>query len=66
MPGLSFFMLYVEGAGAPTFRHYSLSSASIEAERLARVTGRKVHLLAQVDSCQVGPVKWWSDMCRVH
>lgn len=40
-----FWMCYVEGSKGPSLRHYSYQVAMVEAERLARATGRGVYLL---------------------
>lgn len=53
-----FYMLYVEGGGAPTHQHRSPENAKQEAERLARQTGRRVHVLKSVASCLKTDVQW--------
>ena len=53
-----FYMCFVEGGNSPTHQHTTPESAETEAERLARVTGRKVHVLASVASCQKTDVQW--------
>ena len=55
------YICYVEGTdGGKRFRHCSLDSAQIEAERLARLTGKKVHVYEWKGACQVisPPVIW--------
>jgi len=52
---------YVEGTdGGERFRHCSLDSARIEAERLARLTGNRVHVYEWKGSCEaeIMPVNW--------
>lgn len=61
-----FFMLYVEGGSAPTFRHYTIGSAQDEAERLARVTNKKVHVMAALDWVKQGELVWGSDSERLR
>jgi hypothetical protein len=58
-----FYMLYVEGGGAPTKKHEgddAEASAKREAERLARLTGQRVHVLRSVASCIKNDVQWRS------
>ncbi len=58
----TFYMLFVEGRTAPTYKHTTEADAKIEAERLAQLPaniGRKVYLLKAILSCVVEtPVKW--------
>jgi len=46
-----FYMCYVEGAGAPTRKHEA-SAVGLEAERLAKVTKRKVFVLKAMASVE--------------
>lgn len=49
---------YVEDSGGPAKRHTTRVAAEIEAERLARKTGKAVHILETVAACALpGPVK---------
>lgn len=58
MSQLPFWMLYVEGGGAPTFRHDTPDGAKREAERLAVQTGKRVYVLEAVASCVKNDVTW--------
>lgn len=54
-----FYMCLAEnGSKPPTFRHNDIESASKEAERLARVHGGKVHVLASVATVEKTDVRW--------
>lgn len=53
-----FYMCFVEGSGSPTVKHPTPEIAKTEAERLARMTGHRVHVLASVASCQKTDVQW--------
>lgn len=44
----SFYMLYAENGSSPTYKHGSLESAQMEAERLAEKIGCKVFILEAV------------------
>jgi hypothetical protein len=59
---VSFYMLYLEGGGAPTFKHEGQGAkvaAKAEAERLARAhPGRRVHMLRSVGSVIKSDVRW--------
>ncbi len=47
-----FYMIYVEGGNSPTYKHDSYESASKEAYRLARTTGKEVFILSAIASCK--------------
>jgi len=50
---------YVEGTdGGTRFRHSSLESAEREAERLARLTGKRVYIYEYKGSCIEQPITW--------
>jgi len=51
---------YVDGTdGGGHYRHRTLLSAKTEAERLARLTGKKVYLFECVGICQLeASIKW--------
>ena len=55
-----FFECYVEGTdGGRHYKHPNIGSAIDEAERLARLTGKKVHVFGWVGTCKVEkPVHW--------
>jgi hypothetical protein len=40
-----FYMVYMEGAGAPTHKHSNVESAEKEAERLTTIHGKKTYVL---------------------
>ena len=40
-----FYMCYVEGGNSPTYKHFTLESATKEAKRLADVSGKDVYIL---------------------
>jgi len=50
MEGLPFFMVFLEGGSAPTYRHTSLESAEIEAKRLTKIHGKKAFVLCTIKS----------------
>lgn len=56
---------YVEGTdGGRRYKHDTIQSAQTEAERLARLTGKKVYIYEWKGSCDVTlpPVTWvWSE-----
>ena len=55
----TFWMVYVDGGGNPTFKHLSLEQAQLEAERLARANpGSKVYVLKALGVCQVKITRW--------
>lgn len=45
-----FWMIYVEGGNAPTYKHTNYESAVAEAKRLAELTGRPATILVS-DTC---------------
>lgn len=45
MAKLKFYMCYVEGGNSPTYKHFTLKSATTEAKRLAAVSGKEVYIL---------------------
>jgi hypothetical protein len=49
----AFFMLYVEGGNNPKVKHETLEAILIEAERLARLTQKKVHILKSLSTFEV-------------
>lgn len=49
----TFFMVFVEGGDAPTFKHSTLLSAQNEAKRLARLTKRKATVLCSYKSYEI-------------
>ena len=57
-------MVYIEGSKhSPKHQHNSVESAREEAERLVRMTGRRVLLLEHIATCSTDfpsapPVKW--------
>lgn len=51
----SFWMCAVEGGGPPTLRQYNQVTAIQEAERLAKLTGKPVHLLKTVNNVRMKP-----------
>ena len=54
-----FYMCLAEkGDRAPSHRHSSPEAAKQEAERLARVLGGKVHVLASVATVEKSDVHW--------
>ncbi len=61
--GKRFWMCYVEGRGAPTFKHYTLQEAQTEAERLARSTGSTVFVLLAsrfvIPNRLIPPLSWY-------
>lgn len=49
---------YVEGTdGGKHYRHWTLSSAKTEAERLARLTGETVYVFECIGKCK-SDIKW--------
>lgn len=46
----SFYMVHVEGEGAPTHKHPCLESAKREAHRLMKVSNKEVYVLQAVRS----------------
>lgn len=40
-----FYMCYVEGGNSPTYKHFTLESATKEAKRLADVSQKEVYIL---------------------
>ena len=58
-----FWMLYVEGKESPRHKHFTLPEAEVEAERLARLTGKRVFALeafAFVEIEKVMPPVVWN------
>ena len=47
-----FYMIYVEGGNAPTYKHETLESAQYEAKRLADKSDKKVYILCSVCSIE--------------
>lgn len=43
-----FWMVFVDGGSAPTFKHQSYASADTEAKRLTRLTSRKSYVLCSI------------------
>jgi hypothetical protein len=48
LDGIEYYMLLVEGGSAPKVKHYTLASATEEARRLQKLTGKNVELLKGV------------------
>ncbi len=62
----TFYECYVEGTdGGYHYRHPTPESAYVEAERLARLTGKAVYVFKCIGKCKVeeAPVKW-EGRCR--
>ena len=56
---MKFWMLYVEGGGAPAFKHDTEVQARREAVRLAQVnSGKKVYLLEATAAVAVVGIQW--------
>lgn len=57
----TFYMLYLDGGGAPTVCHGTKEAAKAEAERLARAhSGRRVYVMQAVASVIKSDVAWES------
>ena len=56
-----FYMLYAEGKGAPTKKHFTVLEAHEEAERLARKEEKPVYVLLAWKVCEItkAPVQWF-------
>lgn len=48
-----FYMVYLEGSGAPTYKHITFESAETEAKRLAKAHRSKAYVLCSVKSFEV-------------
>lgn len=48
-----FYMIYLQGGGAPTYRHMNYHTALQEAKRLASLTDRKAYILKSHKSVTV-------------
>ena len=62
------YICYVEGTdGGKRYKHWTLQSAQTEAERLARLTGKRVYVYKWTGYCEVtpSPVKWEGPNQRV-
>ena len=59
-PTGTFWMVWVEGTEGTRKRYEVMGDAEVEAERLAKQTGKLVYLLQSVKFCQVParPVEW--------
>lgn len=56
----SFFIVWCESAGRPTFKHTTFDAARLEAERLATENpGRQFHVLQSVGTAQHRKVDWF-------
>ena len=55
MPVEKFWMLYMEDGGAPVSKHRSRSAADTEAERLAKLHGRRIFVLESIYVCEYIP-----------
>lgn len=57
-----FFMCWVEGNSEPRYKHETKPAAMVEAERLARLTGKPVYLLDATAVCTTSPspIEWHS------
>jgi len=58
VPMDKFWMLYVEGGQSPTHKHFDKNAAKIEAERLARISNERVHVLESVASVKKNDLEW--------
>ena len=65
---MQFWLVYVEGASPPRYRHETLEKAAAEAEQLAKKEGRPVYVLAPVRICQRNPitVEWQENPLYPH
>ncbi len=57
----AYWICYVEGTdGGKRYKHWSLRSAQTEAERLVRLTGKRVYIYEWTGYCEVtlSPVTW--------
>jgi hypothetical protein len=53
-----FFLVWCEGGGAPTFKHYTFASAKAEAARLARLSpDRRFTVMVAVQGVEVSDLK---------
>lgn len=56
---MSFWMLFLEGGHAPTFKHGTKKSARDEAKRIAMLhPGKRVWVLEAIASCVKEEVQW--------
>lgn len=49
----SFYMVFVENAGSPTYKHDCIETAEAEAKRLAKLTGYKAYVLCSLKSFRI-------------
>ena len=58
----SFYMVFMEGGSAPTYKHPTMEVAEIEAKRLAKIHDKKTYVLCTLKSFEV---QWYKvDDCR--
>ena len=63
----SFWMVWVEGSGPPSFKHWTEESAAKEADRLARIhKGYRVYVLHTVSACVHSEVQWLKAVNVIH
>ena len=53
MKNPTFYMVYLEDGGAPTFRHSTLLLAELEAKRLAKKHDKKAFVLCSIKSFEI-------------
>jgi len=53
----TFYMVWVEGANNPVFRHSTIEGAETEAKRLAEMTGSKAYVLCSIKSVELSKFK---------
>ena len=53
----TFFMVYLEGGGAPTYQHTSMESAQLEAQRLSEQFGKPTYVLMAVMKVELNKFK---------
>lgn len=54
----TFWMVFVQGAESPKFKHLRLDTAEAEANRLAYVTGKPVYILQAIKRGTLTGVTW--------
>jgi hypothetical protein len=59
----TFWLVWGEGLGRPTFKHSTVASATSEAERLtSQFPGRRFHVLKSIGSVVKREINWtWDD-----
>lgn len=53
----TFYMVFLSGESTPTFRHETIESADIEAQRLARLHRKKAFVLCSLKSFEISEFK---------